>query len=45
VRADLGIADVFAILVGASRAAEYAGSDTSLRTRSLGVILDGLRPR
>jgi AcrR family transcriptional regulator len=45
VRADVGIADVFAILVGASRAAEFAGQDTALRVRSLGVILDGLRPR
>jgi AcrR family transcriptional regulator len=45
VRADVGIGDVLAILVGASRAAEFAGSDAALRMRSLGVILDGLRAR
>jgi AcrR family transcriptional regulator len=44
VRPDLGSADVFAVLVGASRAAEYAHADAALRARALGVILDGLRP-
>jgi AcrR family transcriptional regulator len=45
VRADLGLADVLAVLVGASRAAEYAHADAALRARSLGYIVDGLRPR
>jgi AcrR family transcriptional regulator len=45
VRADLVIAELFAILVGASRTAEYAGPDVALRARSLGFIVDGLRPR
>jgi AcrR family transcriptional regulator len=45
VREDIGVSELFAVLVGASRAAEYAGSDAPVRTRSLALMLDGLRPR
>lgn len=45
VRADIGVPEVFALLVGASRAVEHAGDDRGLAARSLAVITDGLRPR
>jgi AcrR family transcriptional regulator len=43
VRPDVGLPELVALLVGASRAAEHAGTD-AVRTRIIGVILDGLRP-
>jgi AcrR family transcriptional regulator len=43
VRPDVGLPELIALLVGASRAAEHAGAD-QLRTRIVGIILDGLRP-
>jgi AcrR family transcriptional regulator len=43
VRGDLGVAELKALLVGASRAVEYAG-DPDTRSRTLAVFLDGLRP-
>jgi AcrR family transcriptional regulator len=45
VRRELRVADLIGLLAGASRAAEYAGSDPSSRERILTVIIDGLRPR
>jgi AcrR family transcriptional regulator len=45
VRSDLGVAEVFALLVGASRAAEYAGTDQDLAARVLAIVFDGMRPR
>jgi AcrR family transcriptional regulator len=44
VRRDVTVADVFALLVGASRAAQHAPT-AEIRARSVDVILDGLRPR
>ena len=43
VRGDLGVAELKALLVGASRAVEFAG-DPETRARTLAVFLDGLRP-
>lgn len=45
VRGDVRVADLTALLVGASRAAEHAGWDPEVQARTLAVILDGLRPR
>jgi AcrR family transcriptional regulator len=43
VRPDIGLPELIALLVGASRAAQHADTD-AVRTRIIGVILDGLRP-
>lgn len=43
VRDDIGVAELIALVVGASRAAEHAGLDRAVRTRTLQVMLDGLR--
>jgi AcrR family transcriptional regulator len=43
VRRDVGLPELIALLIGASRAAEHAGTD-DVRTRIVAVILDGLRP-
>lgn len=43
VRTDVGLPELIALLVGASRAAEHA-SDDETRTRVVRIILDGLRP-
>jgi AcrR family transcriptional regulator len=45
VRPDIGIAELLALLVGASRALQQLGGDADLEARTLGVILDGLRSR
>ena len=45
VRDDIGVAEVMALLVGASGAAERAGADPLVRDRALEVVMDGLRPR
>jgi AcrR family transcriptional regulator len=45
VRDDIRPDDLIAVVVGASRAAEYASRDPDLRSRAIAVILDGLRPR
>jgi AcrR family transcriptional regulator len=45
VRDDVDVPAVMAVLVGAVRAAEHAGGDDDLRTRVLGIMLDGLRRR
>jgi len=44
VRADVGVPELIAVLVGASRAAEYVVGDDALRSRSVAIVLDGLRP-
>lgn len=44
VRDDIGTEEVMAVIVAASRAAEHAGSNASLRRRTVSVIFDGLRP-
>jgi AcrR family transcriptional regulator len=43
-RVDVGVAEIVALLVGALRAAEHAGDDAELRVRTVGVLLDGVRP-
>jgi len=43
VRDDLQMPELRAILIGSSRAAEYAGHDAPVRARTLAVIADGLR--
>ena len=43
VRHDLRMPELRAILIGASRAAEYAGHDAVVRARTLALIGDGLR--
>lgn len=43
VREDLQMPELRAILIGASRAAAYAGRDAVIRTRTLAVMADGLR--
>jgi AcrR family transcriptional regulator len=45
VRDDVGLAEVTALLAGASRAAEYAGEDRALRSRAVAIVLDGLAVR
>jgi AcrR family transcriptional regulator len=45
VRADIGVADLIALLVGASRAIEQGGQDQTVQRRTLDVICDGMRPR
>jgi AcrR family transcriptional regulator len=44
VREDATVADVIALLVGASRAAEHAGWDRGVQRRTVTIMLDGLRP-
>jgi hypothetical protein len=44
VRADIGMAELVPVLVGASTAVHCAGTDRTLRRRLIGVILDGMRP-
>ena len=44
VRTDIGVAELKAVLVGASRAMEHIGEDPAFRTRIIGILLDGLRP-
>jgi AcrR family transcriptional regulator len=45
VRQDVGIPEVLALLVGASRATEHAGPDGDVHARTLAIVLDGLRPQ
>jgi AcrR family transcriptional regulator len=44
VRPDIGVGELKAVLVGASRAVEQGGDDPATRARILAVMLDGLRP-
>ncbi|WP_370017569.1 hypothetical protein [Planotetraspora sp. GP83] len=43
VRADIGEAELIALLIGASRAAEHA--EPEVRSRMLDIVFDGLRSR
>jgi hypothetical protein len=43
VRPDIGVDELKAVLVGASRAVEQGGRDPVTRARILAVMLDGLR--
>ena len=43
VRPDIGVSELKAVLVGASRAVEQGGDDPATRARILAVMLDGLR--
>ena len=45
VRADAALPEVYALLVGTSRAAAYASLDTDVRGKTLAIVFDGLRPR
>jgi AcrR family transcriptional regulator len=42
-RDDVGVAELMAVLIAASRAAQFAGKDKGLRKRAVSVVLDGLR--
>ncbi|MEU4607705.1 TetR/AcrR family transcriptional regulator [Kribbella sp. NPDC023972] len=44
VRRDAGLAEVYALLIGASRGATAVGLEPKVRDRMLGLIFDGLRP-
>jgi AcrR family transcriptional regulator len=44
VRPDIGVTELKAVLVGASRAVEHAGEDPATRARTIAILLDGLRP-
>ncbi|HEY2674390.1 MAG TPA: helix-turn-helix domain-containing protein [Rugosimonospora sp.] len=43
VRGDVRVGELIALIVGASRAAEYADRDPEIRARTVAVIFDGLR--
>lgn len=45
VRRDIGITELMAVIVAASRAAEHVGEAHALREHTIRVILDGLQPR
>lgn len=45
VRADVGLAEVMALLAGTSQAAGHLGADFDVRIRVLDIVFDGLRPR
>lgn len=45
VRADVGVPHLFALLVGATHAAQHANWDPEIVSRTLAVLADGLRPR
>jgi AcrR family transcriptional regulator len=44
VRADAQFAEVYALLIGASRGATAAGLEPDVRDRMLGILYDGLKP-
>jgi AcrR family transcriptional regulator len=44
VRPDIGVTELKAVLVGASRALEHIGDDPATRSRVIAILLDGLRP-
>jgi AcrR family transcriptional regulator len=43
VRDDIGVTELKALLVGASRAVEHTHGDPAIQSRTLAVVLDGLR--
>jgi AcrR family transcriptional regulator len=44
VRSDIGVTELKAVLVGASRAVEQVGDDPATRAQIIAILLDGLRP-
>lgn len=44
VRTDVALPEVYALLIGTTRAAAYAGLDAELRAKTLAIVFDGLRP-
>lgn len=44
IRGDLGVPELVALLVGASKAIEHVGADRDAQSRVIRVVLDGLRP-
>lgn len=44
VRDDISIAELLAVLVGASRAVQHLGGNAELEARTITIFLDGLRP-
>ncbi len=44
VRKDVGVAELMALMAGASHAAEHATNSCEVATRALEIIFDGLRP-
>jgi len=42
-RDDVGVAELMAVLIAASRAAQFAGKEKGLRKRVVSIVLDGLR--
>jgi len=44
VRKDVGVAELMALMAGASHAAEHATNSREIATRALQIIFDGLRP-
>jgi hypothetical protein len=45
VRPDVELPELYALLIGMSRAAAYAELDPDVRARALGVVFDGLAGR
>jgi AcrR family transcriptional regulator len=45
VREDITITELLALLVGASRALQQVGGNAQVEARTIGVILDGMRPQ
>jgi AcrR family transcriptional regulator len=43
VRKDIGLAELYALLIGASRAAAFAHLDQNVQARALAIVFDGLR--
>lgn len=44
VRADIGVAEVIALLIGVTRASEHTGWDPQVQARIIDVVVSGLRP-
>lgn len=45
VRDDIELAELYALLIGTSRAAAYARLDEQVQARTLAIVFDGLAPR
>jgi AcrR family transcriptional regulator len=45
VRADIGLAELLALIVGTSRAVQFGGDDPQMEARTVRVVLDGLSAR
>ena len=43
VRKDIGLPELYALLIGASRAAAFAHLDENVQARALAIVFDGLR--